>query len=1379
MLASVQLSGAVAGDSVKVYLDEFLMLDSTDLPADTTPQGKSLLTGSAISKQTNYTQTTQEGTPSEREVSPSQEAPPLASSDQQSTIPVKSFTLECKETCNLTALQLNKASYTIRIESKNATLSLDSISYQLLSAQKENISLINTTEENKTLSNLTRENATIINETNTTLEEPITINKPVKWQQRIHLEKQENINVLLPESAQNITLTINESGKEKKGHFKEKIQEAQASRLKQNKKELELMDNASDYTLNYETPAPEVREEISKNRKRVYVSAPDELHYENVITFTNITETVKLGNERFIKLYWIENNSYTDFKALDTNGNGFIDYLEWITPHLSNQTFEIIIITNAQHLDADKNFISNIYEEVKSLDNVWSESIANSEYVRVTFESRLSSKNDITLYPRIVSGNPTIEVYEVNSTQLLAQFNSLNENRYNTIYLTNLQGKQDTFDLRIAGGSVEFDHIIDPSPYITTLVPNNTINPNQNVTSGALTESTFTFSTMAPVDNNCYKNISAMGDNAQCLENEGTTALDAYFLWNVTLPSSNTSINWINLKSISSTATANGSDTLSIAAFNWSGNAWVYLNVTKVAGLGINTTLSYNFTVSNVIGMFVNNTPGNRLRFMSRSNGSANFATDVNIEYLEVQVSYNDTTPPTTNLSAPANNTITALPSIPLNASHADNLALINTTLYVWNSSHSIVNTTMASKTGITNTSNTTLNFPYNGTFYWNYLTTDADSRTAFNNTNWSITYDAVVPSITINWPASIANNTLPLAFNATLNEDGNECNYTLNNGITNLTMQKNGLRDFNASNASIANGTYWVKYYCWDLANNANITNATRFFTFDNALPNVNLLAPANNTLITSASVTNVSFNATFTDNLLLTNSTFYLWNSSNSLINTTVRASTSTSNSTNLTVQIPYQGFFYWNYFAGDNASNYAFNNTNYTINYTLPATNTPPQIISLTAIAAQDPTEDSFTNVFFNFTAYDPDGFADLKDASARANFTRAGEPVRQNLTCNKLNTFASNYANYSCAIQMQYFDAAGIWNISAVINDSLDTVGTNNSNATVTYNTLTAFVAHPAALTWASLNQNTVNQTSNNDPLILNNTGNQAVTVGNVQVNATDLVGETDNTKVIYANNFTVANKTGSNAECDLAPANNASAMSKAVFQAVNHSTLGRGNHSVNDGTTGQEQLYFCIRQIGSEISSQAYSTASQGSWTIKILAAAFMLKRKRKKFKKDRLIQELQVLVQRLQNEHQMNIPDIKAVLTEQHTDTIPAAIFTKKVGCLEALCKYLRENRNMKFHAIAQLVMRDDRTVWTSYHQAQHKQKEGYKEESKIHIPLVIFAQRNLTVFEALVRYLKEQKEMNYAEIGRMLDRDQRNIWTIYSNTVKKSKRNV
>ena len=154
-----------------------------------------------------------------------------------------------------------------------------------------------------------------------------------------------------------------------------------------------------------------------------------------------------------------------EFLGYDTNGNELIDRVEWSSVS-GTETYEIIIeISAAEHLDAQRGFISDIYDEVNAQDGVWSEEIPDGDFVRVAFEKNLTAARDITIYPRVTSGSPRIEVYEVNGTAKIAEFSSIVSNQYMKVYLAGLDGKQDTFDLRVFDGSVEFDHIIDPEQF--------------------------------------------------------------------------------------------------------------------------------------------------------------------------------------------------------------------------------------------------------------------------------------------------------------------------------------------------------------------------------------------------------------------------------------------------------------------------------------------------------------------------------------------------------------------------------------------------------------------------------------------------------------------------------------------------------------------------------------------------------------------------------------------------------------------------------------------------------------------------------------------------------------------------------------------------
>ena len=52
---------------------------------------------------------------------------------------------------------------------------------------------------------------------------------------------------------------------------------------------------------------------------------------------------------------------------------------------------------------------------------------------------------------------------------------------------------------------------------------------------------------------------------------------------------------------------------------------------------------------------------------------------------------------------------------------------------------------------------------------------------------------------------------------------------------------------------------------------------------------------------------------------------------------------------------------------------------------------------------------------------------------------------------------------------------------------------------------------------------------------------------------------------------------------------------------------------------------------------------------------------------------------------------------------------VPLEVFSSKLGILEALTVYLKEEKRMRFVDIARVLERDQRTIWTTYHNARRK----------------------------------------------------------------------
>jgi hypothetical protein len=143
--------------------------------------------------------------------------------------------------------------------------------------------------------------------------------------------------------------------------------------------------------------------------------------------------------------------------------------------------------------------------------------------------------------------------------------------------------------------------------------------------------------------------------------------------------------------------------------------------------------------------------------------------------------------------------------------------------------------------------------------------------------------------------------------------------------------------------------------------------------------------------------------------------------------------------------------------------------------------------------------------------------------------------------------------------------------------------------------------------------------------------------------------------------------------------------------------------------------------------------------------------------------KSLLLSRFQSLLQTYQAEHNVSAEQVLRMLEEE---TAPVSIFKNRdLGILESLVKYLREEKGFSLAKIAVLLKRDNRTIWSTYEQSK-KKHPGPVHGDGLPVPVRVFADREKGVLEAIVLYFRN-KGMRYSEIGRMLDRDTRTIWTV------------
>ena len=123
---------------------------------------------------------------------------------------------------------------------------------------------------------------------------------------------------------------------------------------------------------------------------------------------------------------------------------------------------------------------------------------------------------------------------------------------------------------------------------------------------------------------------------------------------------------------------------------------------------------------------------------------------------------------------------------------------------------------------------------------------------------------------------------------------------------------------------------------------------------------------------------------------------------------------------------------------------------------------------------------------------------------------------------------------------------------------------------------------------------------------------------------------------------------------------------------------------------------------------------------------------------------------------------------------------LPISIFKNDLlSSLETISKYLVEELGLRYCDIAEILNRDDRTIWGAYDSARKKMTERFVViYSSQTIPISILRDRTFSVLETITKYLKDELNYRYCRIAEILNRDSRTIWTVYHRAKRKKHKN-
>ena len=151
------------------------------------------------------------------------------------------------------------------------------------------------------------------------------------------------------------------------------------------------------------------------------------------------------------------------------------------------------------------------------------------------------------------------------------------------------------------------------------------------------------------------------------------------------------------------------------------------------------------------------------------------------------------------------------------------------------------------------------------------------------------------------------------------------------------------------------------------------------------------------------------------------------------------------------------------------------------------------------------------------------------------------------------------------------------------------------------------------------------------------------------------------------------------------------------------------------------------------------------------------------------------IKELKELFTIIRERYHLDNSELLNKLEEKDI-VIPVSVFSKKLSSLETVTKYLKENLGLKNKETAKITKRSVKTIYQAYNSAREKISKKFEvKETRYYVPVSVLSNRKLGVLENVVKFLKENYELNYSEIARLLGRDPRTIWTAYSRSREKN----
>jgi len=127
------------------------------------------------------------------------------------------------------------------------------------------------------------------------------------------------------------------------------------------------------------------------------------------------------------------------------------------------------------------------------------------------------------------------------------------------------------------------------------------------------------------------------------------------------------------------------------------------------------------------------------------------------------------------------------------------------------------------------------------------------------------------------------------------------------------------------------------------------------------------------------------------------------------------------------------------------------------------------------------------------------------------------------------------------------------------------------------------------------------------------------------------------------------------------------------------------------------------------------------------------------------------------------NKYQISLSDFMQLFGHNQ---IPVTIFRSKLSPLETIVTYLKVNQHRTLTEIARILNKQRPSVWLAHKNAKLRKPRLPIYPTRYNIPIKTFNSDKLSILECVSVYLREHHKLTYRQIGHILKRDERTIWT-------------